>query len=268
MKEEPPLSRDTPPQPRVPLALSPRLQTVGRCIGAASYLIDVGTDHALLPLAWLEQHPRARALGIDQAQQPLEGAEQNRQRSAAAQRLDLRLQSGLADLHPPENSVLSICGMGGRSIQQILGDAIAVRQHQLSRMVLSPNDRPDVVRATLIELGWAICAEDALWDHGRFYPVISARKAKDQAQALDPLSLRFGPHLLANQHPALATWLVLQAQRLNKIQVRLAPKAPPKELVANLEELHAAWARYFEARHGALFNPRGLTVPPTTKHTK
>lgn len=266
MKEEK-ISSTARPERKKSWTLSPRLDAMRRWVGAAPYLVDVGTDHALLPLAWLAQHPQAKALGIDQAQLPLQRAEQNRKRCPPGHRLELRLQSGLGSLAPPPQAVLSISGMGGLSIQAILSDAVCVRCHQLARVVLSPNDRFDAVRASLIELGWRICAEDALWDRGRFYPIICAQPARAPELKPCPLALAFGPELLGNQHPALATWLHLQALRLAQIQARLAPNPAPKPLVHNLRAIESAWAQYFKNRYGELESPQRLTVPPTTKQT-
>lgn len=235
-----------------------------RQVGPASFLVDVGTDHALLPLAWLSLQPEARALGVDRAQQPLLGAAQNRECSPAGARLELRQHVGLGELSVPEDAVLSVSGMGGVSIQEILHGALAVRQHQLSRIVLGPNDRCDAVRAALRDLGWQISKEDALWDRGRFYPVIQATPAGEKPQILELLDLRFGPHLLRNAHPALATWLHRQALRLGQIRAQLAPKCPPPELKNSLKTITAAWAQYFQDRYGELLNPHGLTAPPST----
>lgn len=286
--------------------LSPRLDLIRQAIGPASFLIDVGTDHALLPLAWLGEHPSARALGIDRGEKPLAQAAQNKAASPAGARLQLRLQSGLGALCPPPAAALSISGMGGHSIRDILQNAVAVRQHHFSHIVLGPNDRFDVVRGTLAELNWRICAEDALWERGRFYPLIQASSASqapwDKASegtkfcatpapdpkasapgpgpppslassldetkpALDPLALRFGPYLLSDAHPALARWLHLQALRLDQIQARLGPKRTTPQLIANFDAIKIAWAQYFKIRYGELLTPRGLTDAPSTEHT-
>lgn len=274
-------------QPTGPGALSPRLQAMRQAIGPAPFLIDVGTDHARLPLAWLDAHPNAKALGIDQCQKPLVGAAKHRDASPSGARLELRLQAGLGELRPPTGAALSISGMGGRSIQDILYGATAVRQHQLARIVLGPNDRFDAVRHSLSALGWRICAEQALWERERFYPIIQAAPAphaqqagathsskptqdsKHPSQAPCPntsIALEFGPHLLSCAHPALAKWLHRQALRLHQIQVRLGPKRTAPELIDNLETIKSAWAQYFKNQYGELLAPDRLTQAPGNEH--
>lgn len=253
--------------PQLTPTLSARLATIRRCIGAAPLLIDVGTDHALLPLSWLGSHPQSRALGIDRGELPLQRAQQNREKSLEGSRLELRLQSGLGTLVPPPNAVLSICGMGGLSIQEILCNAVAVRQHQLARVVLGPNDRFDAVRTTLSRLGWRIYAEDALWERERFYPVIQAAPCPAAPETLDALALHFGPQLLKDAHPALGLWLHRHALRLRQIQARMAPKCPPAELLAHLKAIQDAWNTAFQNQYGALESPHGLTAAQATKQT-
>lgn len=227
-----------------------------REIKDAPLLIDVGTDHALLPLAWLAEHPASRAIGIDRGEMPLGRAELNRAQSPDAARLQLRLQDGLGEWIPDTaGAVLSISGMGGITMSGILERARAVREQRLARLVLGPNDRFFELRQTLQSLGWQIRHESACWERKRFYPVVTARPRAPQDALLDETELRYGPCLLRQAHPGLAQWLVLQHQRLCKIATQSHSEAPP-QLQAQIQSIRGAWNHYFLDQEGPLSPPR------------
>lgn len=231
-----------------------------RALGEAPLLVDVGTDHALLPLAWLEQHPKAQALGIDRAPSPLDRARIHRAQSPSGERLELRLQEGLGSLEPPQGSAISICGMGGVTMAQILRDSLAVRRKASLRLVLAPNDRACELRQALHSLGWALQNEDACWDRGRYYPVLVAHPASDSPSSLSPLQLQFGPHLLAQGHPALARWLHAQHARWSAI-LRTRARAGSSDAPAEPLAIQEAWTRYFAQHWGPIHAPLRIDRP-------
>lgn len=213
-------------------------------IGSAPLLIDVGTDHALLPLGWLAAHPEGLAIGIDRAEMPLARAREHRNASDCGDRLELRLQDGLGELCPPLPAVISMSGMGGITIAQILARAHHLGHARIRRIVVVPNDRAFELRTRMVALGLALLDERGLWDRGRFYPVIVAEPG--HGVEYSPLELRFGPHLLANADPALGRWLALQEQRLLKIAEQRAPSPPAPSVCRALQEVQEAKFRYFE----------------------
>lgn len=241
-------------------ALSPRLRTVCRALGAAPLLVDVGTDHALLPLAWLAEHPQSQALGIDRAQSPLDSARIHRAQSPHGDRLELRLQEGLGTLEPPQGAALSVCGMGGVTIAQILKASVAVQRKAPLHLVLAPNDHAFELRQCLYSLGWTLHNEEACWDRGRYYSILIARPATQHPAPFDPLHLQFGPHLLEQAHPALARWLHAQHARWSAIQNARAqagsPHAPPEHLA-----IQEAWTRYFAQHWGPISAPLRIDIP-------
>lgn len=241
-------------------ALSPRLRTVCQALGAAPLLVDVGTDHGLLPLAWLHEHPQSHAIGIDRSPSPLERARIHRAQSPIGERLELRLQDGLGSLEPPQASAISICGMGGSSIARILKASVAVQRKAPLRLVLAPNDRVFELRQHLYSLGWSLQSEDACWDRGRYYPVLIAEPAPAHPPRLDPLHMQFGPHLLEQAHPALARWLHTQHARWSAIQNARAKADSPSTPLEPIA-IQEAWTRYFAQHWGPITAPIRIDIP-------
>lgn len=123
----------------------PRLSALAKLCHQGERLIDVGCDHALLPLYLLETGAYTEALAIDVNQGPLDLA---RQRIAAdlkigslsretADRLSFLRQDGLTDIELNANTCVVIAGIGGLEIHKILEQG-AGQDLSSTRFVLSP----------------------------------------------------------------------------------------------------------------------------------
>lgn len=104
--------------------LTPRLQAIADQIVSGARLADIGTDHAHLPI-WLMEHGRiASAVASDIRDGPLARAEENAAKHGCLDRISLRLGAGLDKVRPEECDVISIAGMGGETIADILAAAL------------------------------------------------------------------------------------------------------------------------------------------------
>ena len=78
------------------IALSPRLRRIAEYVPPGSTVVDVGTDHAYIPI-WLLQEGRSeRAYATDIKAGPLSRAEADAERYGVTERLTLLLCDGLA----------------------------------------------------------------------------------------------------------------------------------------------------------------------------
>ena len=156
------------------LELTPRLALLASWVAPGARLIDVGTDHGYLP-AWLIQNGQIEsALASDLRPGPLSRAEETARRCRIAEKMQLRLCSGLSAIAPEEGDTIAIAGMGGENIAMILSAApwTADGRHTL---LLQPQSRSEVLRGFLQERGYCITREQLVYDRGILYPVLEAR---------------------------------------------------------------------------------------------
>ena len=137
-------------------------------------VIDVGTDHAYLPIYLVGQHISSRALACDINRGPIESAERN----IAAAHLSKKIATLCTDgLHGAEefgaDDVL-IFGMGGELIMRILSEAPWVKNASIG-LVLQPMTRAHVLRAWLLENGFEIVGEAITHEDKRYYQTVAAR---------------------------------------------------------------------------------------------
>jgi tRNA (adenine22-N1)-methyltransferase len=134
-------------------------------------LADIGTDHAYLPVYLVANGVIPRAIAADLMSGPLEAARTTVLVAGLEEKIALRLGSGLSVLVPGEAATVSICGMGGPLIAQILEDGPL---GGVERLVLQPMGGEERLRRWLAQNGWRLVAEQLVEDSGRLYLVAVA----------------------------------------------------------------------------------------------
>lgn len=146
---------------------------IARRVTPGARVIDVGTDHARLPV-WLAQTGRAaHVYASDVRPGPLDGARALIEETGVGDRVTIRLTDGLIGFGPQDADTVVIAGMGGETMADILAAAPWVRGG--TRLILSPQSKQDVLRRALVNLGLAVVSESLVSDAGRLYPIIEAR---------------------------------------------------------------------------------------------
>ena len=145
--------------------LSPRLQSVADLVQEGTRFVDVGTDHAYLPV-WLVLQGRInRAVVSDLREGPLNRARQTAAHYNVEEKLSFRLCNGLEGISPDEASTISIAGMGGETIAEILAAAPWTGQGG-HRLILQPMTAQEQLRAWLWDHGFRI-QQEVLTQEGR-----------------------------------------------------------------------------------------------------
>lgn len=172
--------------------LSHRLETVASFVPSGARLLDVGSDHAYLPLALVEKGQLAFAVAGEVVEGPYQSALANVREAGREEQIIVRLANGLAAWEEADQvDTITICGMGGRLIADIL-EAGKERLVSINRLILQPNNREDELRDWLVENGFALVAEEILTENGKFYEILVAEKGQ---MTLTALTRRFGPFL-------------------------------------------------------------------------
>lgn len=178
------------------IQLSKRLSEVGRFVPKGAILLDVGSDHAYLPLALLEQGHIERAIAGEVVEGPYQSAVKNVASSPLSDKVEVRLANGLAAFEPGDQvSAITICGMGGRLIAEIL-EAGKDKLATVERLILQPNNREDDLRRWLQDNGFGIVSETILAENNKYYEIIVAEQGH---MRLSSHELRFGPYLLKDK---------------------------------------------------------------------
>ena len=230
----------------VPLNI--RLKTVAEYVSDKAHLADIGSDHAYLPIYLAQQGKIATAVAGEVVQGPFLSAKASVQEYAMTNNIDVRLGDGLEVISNTEGiSDITICGMGGELIAQILERG--QQKGHLSgkeRLILQPNVAEHFVREWLLKEHYEIIAETILEDNDRLYEIIVAEKTT-KALSYTSVQLEHGVYL-TQEKPELAKkkWkrLVCKHQYiLDQITKSVNPQPEKiayfKQKIKELEELLA-----------------------------
>lgn len=151
--------------------LNKRLTLAAEMLGQVKSVADIGTDHAFLPIYLIKEGLAERVIACDIAEGPLSVANANITKYGLADKIELRLANGLLGLVPNEVDAVTILGMGGETIADILTDSPWVKNPDIT-LILQPMSCDDRLREYLLSEGFEIKSELGVESQGRFYTVM------------------------------------------------------------------------------------------------
>ncbi|HET3259288.1 TPA: tRNA (adenine(22)-N(1))-methyltransferase TrmK [Streptococcus pneumoniae] len=172
--------------------ISKRLELVAFFVSQGAILLDVGSDHAYLPIELVERGQIKSAIAGEVVEGPYQSAVKNVEAHGLKEKIQVRLANGLAAFEETDQvSVITIAGMGGRLIARILEEGLG-KLANVERLILQPNNREDDLRIWLQNHGFQIVAESILEEAGKFYEILVVEAGQMKLSASD---IRFGPFL-------------------------------------------------------------------------
>jgi tRNA (adenine22-N1)-methyltransferase len=217
-------------------ALSMRLERVAQQVPAGARLADIGSDHAYLPVALMRRGVISGAVAGEVAMTPYQSALRTVADNQLDQRISVRLANGLAAIEPHDAiTAISLCGMGGETIRDIL-DQDTARLSGHERLILQPNGGELPLRRWLMENSYRILHEEVLRENRFDYEIIVAERTGPIRYSAQ--ELYFGPLQLQARSPAfIAKWQrVLRQKEKTLSRLALARQTLAKEKLADIEQ--------------------------------
>ncbi|MCE0460433.1 MULTISPECIES: tRNA (adenine(22)-N(1))-methyltransferase [Pseudomonas] len=214
--------------------LSMRLERVAAYVPAGARLADIGSDHAYLPVALMRRGIISMAVAGEVALTPFRSAERTVRENDLGQQIIVRLANGLAAIEPGDGiTAVSLCGMGGETIRDIL-DSGKSRMSGQERLILQPNGGERPLRQWLMDNDYRILFEEVLRENRFDYEIIVAER--DGPVTYTAEELYFGPLLMQVRSPAF----LLKWQRLLRLKEKTlarfarARQAVPEERMEDM----------------------------------
>ena len=191
--------------------ISKRLELVASFVPQGAVLLDVGSDHAYLPIELVERGRIKSAIAGEVVEGPYQSAVKNVEAHGLKEKIQVRLANGLAAFEEVDQvSVITIAGMGGRLIATILEEGLD-KLASVERLILQPNNREDDLRIWLQEHGFQIVAESILEEASKFYEILVVEAGQMKLSARD---VRFGPFLSKEVSPVFVQKWQKEASKL------------------------------------------------------
>lgn len=205
--------------------ISKRLELVASFVPQGAILLDVGSDHAYLPIELVKRGQIKSAIAGEVVEGPYQSAVKNVEAHGLNEKIQVRLANGLAAFEEADQvSVITIAGMGGRLIATILKEGLE-KLANVERLILQPNNREDELRIWLQDHGFLIVAESILEEAGKFYEILVVEAGQMKLSASD---VRFGPFLSKEVSPVF-----VQKWQKEAVKLEFALEQIPEK---NLEE--------------------------------
>ena len=172
--------------------ISKRLEAICSRIPEGARLLDVGTDHAYVPIFLLKNGIVTHAWASDINSGPLKSASENAALFVSTESLTLYQSDGLDACCCLDNLYdhIVIAGMGGEMICDIILRSDYIRDYR-PKLILQPMTMQPFLRATLCSKGFNILNEDIVFEERKYYSIIEC-KFSDRVSSLSEFEIAFG----------------------------------------------------------------------------
>lgn len=171
--------------------LNERLKTVAKYIKGDA-LVDIGSDHAYLPIYAVNEKIVKFALCGEIARGPYDSSLKNVQQNKLSELIKVRLGDGLSIIRKRDVvDTITICGMGGPLIASIIEEGLEFI-HSNPRIIVQANTYPYPIRKVMSENNYEIVEELQVKDGDHFYDIIVFDYTEELVELTEG-QLRFGP---------------------------------------------------------------------------
>lgn len=208
------------------IQLSHRLQTVAKYIQQDAFLADIGSDHAYLPVYCVQKARIQKAIAGEVAKGPFESAKNTVEQFGLSEQIDVRMADGLDAVTGDEVDHITICGMGGKLIRDIL-ERGKTRIPTAKYLILQPNVAAHHIRKWAVQNHWKLIQEEILKEDQKIYEIlVYQRHSAKELLFLDENDTQFGPFLRREKNQVFLEKWTQEWRQLKKIQSNLeqAPK--------------------------------------------
>lgn len=220
--------------------LSPRLQAIADMAEPASgRVIDIGTDHAYLPI-WLTGNGKcSRAIASDLRNGPMMRAKANISKYGFSDKIDARIGDGLEGIVLAEDDTVIIAGMGGLEIIKILDRRSGDIPSGMT-LIIQPQRSVYELRNWLSQNEFMIADESIVHDRRHFYTIMKVKYDACQgndAVRIDELSARIGPILMEKYQDNAEDpkWINYLKDKRNTLAKAVRGKPELKEILDQIE---------------------------------
>lgn len=180
------------------MKLSKRLYAISKLVEKYKHgevLADIGSDHGYLPCDLVSRNVMKKAYACDIAEGPLNASKENIQLNHLENKVIPLLGSGMNPIINKNVDMISISGMGGILMVEILDEYKDLLKNY--RFVLQANVGIEVLREYLNQMNLKIIDEDIVKDAHHIYEIIVCEYG--QSDSLTKEDIYFGPVLRKNR---------------------------------------------------------------------
>lgn len=223
------------------IKLQNRLSAIIGFVRSGIPVFDIGTDHALIPVALAQCGHSAPIIASDIAEGPVERAKKNIRENGFDEKIKVIVADGLEGIDIPKEADIIIAGMGGELIRDIIDRKKELRRPGI-RLILQPMTKPEALGAYLASEGFEVLdgmfAADS--EDGKIYRIYAVSYT-GKKRSLTPAQLTLGEFFLNCRSPlmyrAAKHELELAVKRREGKRISSPENTDEDELIFELKEI-------------------------------
>jgi tRNA (adenine22-N1)-methyltransferase len=188
------------------MKLGKRLKLIASKISKNFTIVDIGTDHAYLPIYLISKGITKRVIATEILPGPYNKAQENIKKAGLQDFIELRLGSGLKPVRPKEGNIAVIAGMGAMTIINILNESKETA-YSFKKLIFQPMRNRAELRKYLLTTGYEIIDEDVAVEDKKYYEIIVARKTQALLDSFDEIDVIVGPVLRKKRTPVVVEYI-------------------------------------------------------------
>ena len=200
------------------MKLSKRLLAIAKLVDQDHVVLDIGTDHGLLPIYLIENKIIKLAIASDIKASPLNQAKKNITKANLEAKIKLVLSDGLENITSYFNTLV-IAGVGPKTVISVLEKGLAKVKNKT--VIIQSNVSSNLVRAWLNKNNFKIINEDLVYENKNYYEIIKAIPGR---QFLTKADIYLGPYLKKLNNDITKKYYQLLKEKYQKMFNRIPKK--------------------------------------------
>ncbi|WP_297281224.1 class I SAM-dependent methyltransferase [uncultured Anaerococcus sp.] len=176
-----------------------RLKDIINIVDPGKMVIDVGTDHGLVPLYLAKNAISNNILATDISAPSLKKLEDELDENLRKS-IKTKVTDGFKGIEIQPNQIAIIAGMGGNTIIDIIDDSMDFAKN-LDYMILASNIATEKLRRFLTENNFKITRDFLTYENNKYYDILKVEYGN--ANSLDLSEIYYGFENIENKNPLL-----------------------------------------------------------------
>ncbi|MBR5662730.1 MAG: SAM-dependent methyltransferase [Bacilli bacterium] len=157
--------------------ISKRIKFIASLIDENDSVLDIGTDHALLPIYLIKNNITKIADGSDVSETILLNAINNLLEYRLNEKIKLYCSDGISNIDISKYNTFVIAGMGFHTIKGILSHN---KFDNINKLIIQSNNNHDELRKFINSIGYKIISDFYIKDKNKSYLIVLCEKGKQK----------------------------------------------------------------------------------------
>lgn len=153
---------------------SKRIQTIANLVSYNHKVIDIGTDHAYVPIILVKERHFTDVTASDISGRVLKKTQENIQKYRVEKQIKVLQNDGLYNIGEKYDTAV-ITGMGFETIKKIILQA----QNLPFEFIIESNNHENFLREFMMKKGYKIINEEIVYENDKYYVIFKYHKGQE-----------------------------------------------------------------------------------------